>query len=215
MLLQNHTTLQNNLENKSPLFLFPNKLDATQGQKKKKIHHIKVEKQKDFLEIWNIFETEFPSFERRTKDHQFSILEKKNYTLRAYKNEHNETVAFLSFWILEKYVFVEHFAVKKDFQSGGFGSLILKEFFSESFGDKQIFLEVEDPSYSREKQICERRISFYQRLGFTLSPSYSFCQPPYHNGSQETVKLLIMSFGSPIQEEFEKFLKMLLKVYQE
>lgn len=218
MLLQPTQKLTTQLDTKSQLFLknFPIKQDSNslQGQKKKKIHYIKVEKEKDFLDIWNIFESEFPSIERRTKDHQFSLLQKENYTLRAYKNELNETVAILSFWILEKYLFIEHFAVNKSFQSGGFGSSILREFLSESFG-KQIFLEVEDPKYAQDKQIAERRIMFYQRLGFTLNPSFFFSQPPYHNACQDTVKLLILSHSSPIQEDFEPFLKKLLKVYQE
>lgn len=215
MLLQQTQNITK-LENQSPLFLknFPKQTDSLQVQKKKKIHFIKVEKEKDFMDIWNILESEFPTIERRTKEDQYSLLQKENYTLRAYKNELNETIAMLSFWIYDKYLFVEHFAVKKTFQSGGYGSLILKDFLSESFG-KQIFLEVEDPKYAQDKQIAERRITFYQRLGFSLNPTFSFAQPPYHNASQETVKLLIMSFGSTIQEDFETFLKGLLKIYNE
>jgi len=133
----------------------------------------------NFGSVWDIFENEFPQEERRIKDQHVAIFQNHNYFLRGYKNTKGVTVGFISYWLLnENQIFIEHFAIKKDFQSHGYGSKIISKFIQE-MNDFNIFLEVEDPLYHKDKKTCEKRIAFYKKNGFVLNEHLKYQQPSY------------------------------------
>jgi len=67
-----------------------------------------------FNSVWDIFESEFPSQERRFKTQHIAILQNKNYFLRGYKNSKGDIIGFISYWLFDNnQIYIEHFAIKK------------------------------------------------------------------------------------------------------
>jgi GNAT superfamily N-acetyltransferase len=164
----------------------------------KGLEKVVVNSPEEFEPVWEIMQSEFPCNELRTKEAQFDLLQNSKYTLFAFKNATLETVAFLSLWQFDAFCFLEHFAVKRKFQSFGYGSLILKDFVQTK---KRIILEVEDPLYSKNPVICEKRIQFYTRLGF-VTTDMCFVQPALKPNDVDLPHLVLMTLKS-VNLEFE------------
>lgn len=64
-----------------------------------------------------------------------------------------------------------------------------------SLSNKPVLLEVERVLGEME----QRRIGFYERLGFHLNP-YDYVQPPLREGNED-LPLLIMTYPNPVDEE--------------
>ena len=72
---------------------------------------------------------------------------------------------------IQDYVLVAFLAVYKGNRGKGIGTKILKELEEKYSNKKGILLEVEDPDFAKnenEKNIQERRISFYERAKFKV-----------------------------------------------
>lgn len=94
--------------------------------------------------------------------------------------------------------FVEHIAVDPNIRGGGVGKKMMADYISQS--EKPVLLEVEPPN----GEIEQRRIGFYERLGFHLNP-FEYVQPPLREG-QADLPLLIMTYPRPLNvEEFNLF----------
>ncbi|MBR5140516.1 MAG: GNAT family N-acetyltransferase [Clostridia bacterium] len=107
-----------------------------------------------------------------------------SYDIFCLKN--NDTyIGFISIWHFSDFYFAEHFVVKEEFRSKGYGMRILaaiKEFLP------KIVLEAEPPI----SELQMRRIGFYKRNGF-IENEGEYYQPAYKEGSNQ-VRLLIMSY---------------------
>lgn len=146
--------------------------------------------EKDFAQIFAIMEQSFPEDERRPFEEQLALFSEPRYSLYALGEE--KIKAFIAAWEFEDFIFIEHFAVDKDFRNSGIGSLVLKEFLS--MQSKRVCLEVEPP----ETEIAKRRIDFYIRNGFFLN-EYDYFQPPISKGKKE-IPLMIMTSEDCTQE---------------
>lgn len=103
-------------------------------------------------------------------------------------------------WEFPALRFVEHIAVDPGIRGGGLGKKLMLNYIGRS--DIPILLEVEPPSGELE----QRRIGFYERLGFHLN-AYEYNQPPLRTG-QADLPLRIMTYPRPInREEFHKYRK--------
>ncbi len=109
--------------------------------------------------------------------------------------EDNEYLAgVITLWVFSDFVFVENFAVDESLRNKGIGARLLKEVV-EKHKDKRIVLEVEPP----ENDLQKRRIIFYERNGFTLSP-FRYIQPALRE-SCEDVQLQIMHTGDILKKD--------------
>ena len=96
--------------------------------------------------------------------------------------------------------YIDHFATSKKQRNKGIGKLILNKFIDSD--DKPIILEVELPT----SKINERRIIFYERIGFKLN-KHHYEIPPQVKG-QLPLELLIMSYPTLIADyEVEQFVE--------
>lgn len=103
----------------------------------------------------------------------------------------HRTVGFITWWRLDKAVYVEHFAVFPDLRSSGIGSGALDKF-CKFHAPSMIILEVEPES---DGEMARRRINFYKRCHFELHPEIDYIQPPYAPGLKP-VRLMLMTYGS-------------------
>lgn len=161
-----------------------------------------------FNEIFAIMEASFPVSEIRTYSGQRALLANPNYHLFAEKDEEGRTLAFLAAWEFPELRFVEHIAVNPEVRSGGIGKKLMNSYIGRS--DKPVLLEVEPP----DGELEQRRIGFYERLGFYLNP-YNYVQPPLRTGQAE-LPLRIMTHPEPVSsKQFQRFREILYtEVYQ-
>ncbi|WP_216857425.1 GNAT family N-acetyltransferase [Paenibacillus tritici] len=162
----------------------------------------------EFNEIFAIMEASFPVSELRTYSGQRDLLNHPNYHLYTSKDAEGRILAFLAAWEFPGLRFIEHIAVNPALRSGGIGNKLMSSYIARS--GKPVLLEVEPP----DGELEQRRIGFYERLGFHLNP-YDYMQPPLRAG-QADLPLRIMTYPEPVtMEEFHRFRDILYTdVYQ-
>lgn len=154
-------------------------------------------KEEQFENLYQLIENSFPSDEYRPYQTQRALLSHPHYQIYVYEKDH-ELGAFFATWNGPNFIFLEHFAVKESFRNGGLGSKLLQEFFKQQ--TKPVVVEIEPP----EGEIEKRRVSFYERNGFSLS-QWGYVQPPLAKG-QNPVSLVLMSYPKPFHEqEYQSF----------
>ena len=144
-----------------------------------------------FVKAWNLYESSFPAEERRNRIQQQAIMMIESYHFDIIMIK-EDFIGILLWWELESIRYVEHFAIDTTQRNLGLGKTALEAFIDES--EQQIILEVEKPGDS----LKQRRIRFYQRLGFILN-SYDYVQPPYQEDGN-FVELMLMSYPKELSE---------------
>jgi ribosomal protein S18 acetylase RimI-like enzyme len=128
----------------------------------------------------------FPPAERRDFALVAELLrEEPRFTLCSLLYE-DRYIGFISFWRFEAFAYIEHFAIDASERNKGWGGIVLRQFTRKIH---PVVLETEPPS----DKISRRRIGFYERAGFVLSP-HPYLQPPYRRG-EAAVPLRLMSYG--------------------
>lgn len=138
----------------------------------------------EFDKVYTIMEEAFPDNERRSYEGQKSLLSLPNYKIHVMKDI-SDIKAFVAIWDLDDYIFIEHFAVNKNYRNQGLGSKIINEVV-EKFG-KTTFLEVEP----MECTISEKRVKFYERNGFYFN-DFPYKQPALEK-NKEPIPLKLMT----------------------
>ena len=85
----------------------------------------KIDKE-EFDKVYTIMEEAFPDNERRSYEGQKSLLSLPNYKIHVMKDI-SDIKAFVAIWDLDDYIFIEHFAVNKNYRNQGLGSKIINE----------------------------------------------------------------------------------------
>lgn len=152
-----------------------------------------------FQVAWELYEEAFPLEERRLLDAQTRVMEKLNYHFDVIIDK-KRLIGFLLWWEFETHRYIDHFATTTGQRNKGFGKLILEQF--KDRNDKPILLEVELPNSS----INQRRIKFYERIGFKLNEHY-YEVPPLKK-EQSPLQLLLMSYPEVLsKKDVEQFIK--------
>jgi GNAT superfamily N-acetyltransferase len=155
-----------------------------------------------FPEIWEIMLEAFPIEERRTMERQRDLLENPLYRIETIESD-GKVAAFLAWWDLVGLCFVEHLAVNKNIRGGGLGSRLISELLRQN--SKSAVLEIEPPLDTDQDSIRNKRLRFYEKLGFAAYP-YSYAQPSYHEGRSSVDLLLMASSGAEMtHKEFSSF----------
>lgn len=153
------------------------------------------------LKDWDITDKEETSFIEHIYTDAFPHSERRGFDVMAelYKNttefqvqvviNKSQPIGFLTFWNLGDFVFAEHFAIAPKARNSGIGGKVMRAFMNEQ--TNPIVLEVELPTTI----LSERRIGFYQRLGYKLWNKYSYQQPPYHTDGS-SIPMYLMTFGN-------------------
>jgi GNAT superfamily N-acetyltransferase len=145
-----------------------------------------------FKEAWKLYEDSFPMEERRLIETQLFVLQNDTYHFDVLLNE-GQFSGLILWWDFDTFRFIDHFATAVEKRNNGLGQLILNGFMERE--DKSIILEVELPS----SRINERRIKFYERVGFKLNQHYY--EIPLSAEGQSALQLLLMSYPNMLSEK--------------
>ena len=168
--------------------------------------NLKAVTEEDFSAVYKRLVDAFPYEERRDECDEKKCFLKSQFNFCEITDD-GESVGLIAFWVFRKFLFVEHIAINKEIRSKGYGSKAF-ELLKEKY-NLPIILEAEAP----ETEIQQKRIKFYENLGFKINP-YDYTQPSYHNG--ESVPLQILSFPEHLKKrEFEEFFKITREVVYE
>lgn len=129
----------------------------------------------------------FPQSERRPVQIMMDFYENNDLFFIDVAVESGNLVGFLTYWDIDEFIFAEHFAIAPEFRNGGYGRKVMESFQKVT---KPIILEVELPSTI----LSERRIGFYQRLGFKLWENVQYQQPAYFSGGL-AIPMKLMTYG--------------------
>lgn len=166
------------------------------------LHRLKITSEQDtlFVPCWALYVNAFPEEERRTKEYHLETITKESFYFEAILDE-EKLIGILCWWNFSDFRYIEHFATLPELRGAGYGKSALEQFITES--EIRVILEVEHPNNS----LNERRISFYERLGFVLS-NHPYSHPPYTNSkNDEFLNLLIMCYpkvATPFEIELFK-----------
>ena len=157
------------------------------------MHTIFIENQnnKYFEKAWQIYEDSFPQEEKRTLKEQLKLFNKKSFTMLCYV-EDEIVLAILFYWQIQRYTYLEHFAVNSTQRGRSYGSKILQEFIN---NNQNIILEIE-PIVDETTQ---KRLDFYQRFDFKVNNHIHF-QVPFRKDAQE-LKLIFLSHKNLLSVE--------------
>ncbi|MDO5663805.1 MAG: GNAT family N-acetyltransferase [Bacteroidia bacterium] len=152
--------------------------------------------------VWELYEASFPLAERRKIDDHIRACSDSQFSpISAW--EGGELIGLLFYWEWDSYRYLEYLAVNPELRGHGFGSQLLR-YLRDT--DHTIILEI-DPLIN---ELSVRRLQFYERAGFTLTP-YRFMHLPYRLESQSQ-ELLILSYPKMItKEQHNDFLKFIDK----
>ncbi|HAH22441.1 MAG TPA: GNAT family N-acetyltransferase [Prolixibacteraceae bacterium] len=158
-------------------------------------------------ELKQMYIDSFPSNERREWEELQKLVEHPHFNIHQVFID-QKSIGLISIWNLLNFTFIEHFAIEESFQGKGVGSQVIMQIIEGK--TTKVVLEVEEPT----DEPSRRRITFYERLGFSVCESNYF-QPPYAMG-KDKVKMLLMSFPDKITAlEFTEIKDLLYKeVYQ-
>ncbi|QRX63413.1 GNAT family N-acetyltransferase [Dysgonomonadaceae bacterium zrk40] len=155
---------------------------------------IDPEEQERWNSVWNLYEESFPVAERRKmEDHLLACTDERFFPLSAWDG--GRLAGLLFFWEWKGYRYLEHLAVTPELRGQGYGSEMLR-YLRDS--EQTIILEI-DPLVN---ELSVRRLQFYERAGFTLTP-YRFVHLPYRLEAQPQ-ELLILSYPRMITKEAHK-----------
>lgn len=152
-------------------------------------------------EFWELYESAFPTNERRTTAMFDETLKSPEFCPICIFDEVGEFCGLFCIWQFEKYVYGEHFATVPEKRNCGLGAEIFAETMKNIVGERRFVFEVEKP----ETPIAARRIEFYKRLGCVMNELY-YVQPPYAI-DEEPLELRIMSYPSGLSRaEYGEYL---------
>jgi len=152
---------------------------------------------KEFSDFWDLYESSFPTIEKRILKSQEKLFENKSFHLDTYYKE-DSFIGFISYWEFEGYIYLEHFAINDLLRSKGYGKKVLSNLIQNT--DKIILLEI-DPIVD---EVSQNRLYFYESLGFIMN-DFDYRVQSYQNKAK-LYELIIMSYGRRIsQMELDTF----------
>lgn len=158
-----------------------------------------------FDKIFKLMEESFPEEEYREYKEQKKLLYKPEYSIITKKDKEDNLLGFISSWKIDKFNFIEHFAVNPSMRGKGIGSEMLKDFIKNS--THPIILEVELPN----NEMSIRRIKFYEKLGFVLN-HFKYHQMPLRKNCNP-IEMYIMSYPKALTlEEFKSIKNSIYKI---
>lgn len=150
---------------------------------------------------WEIYQSNFPSGERRLLPDQKRALEDDRYYCMAIL-QGDRVTGILFYWMLPPFLFAEYLAISDDFKGQGIGSKTLSLLKRQP---GRLILEIEPPT----DVTTIRRMRFYKREGMVLNP-YEHINLPLRIGEKD-LPLRVMTVDSILNRtEYEMFFTMLM-----
>lgn len=145
----------------------------------------------DFEEIYALVTTIFPKEECYPYDYHQENFNRDGFFGKKLVKD-GKIITFVTGYQQQDYLFLDYFAVDKALRGHGIGQAFLKQVIEDA--NTFVILEVELPT----DDLKQRRIHFYQRLGFHLN-TYAYKMPKIAKDFGDT-PLYIMSYPTTISE---------------
>ncbi len=165
-----------------------------------RLQRICSSKSEQYLFMENLLIKSFPPEEYRALKELRTYTEKKNNFYNNIIYDDDNPIGLLTYWEFKDFFYIEHFATDPSLRNNGYGSRTLE--YVCKLLSQPIVLEVEYPT----EELSQRRISFYQRQGFTLWEN-NYQQPPYKQGDKFIPMYLMVHGSLNAQQDFEKVKK--------
>ena len=162
----------------------------------------------DFRFVEALLVMAFPREERREMADLCSVVDSSPAFHCCLICDDDVAVGLITYWELEAFCFVEHFAILPELRGRGYGSAVME--YMREVMRCPIVLEAEHPV----TEMARRRIAFYERLG-VVRWRHEYWQPPYRVGDG-LFPLCLMVWGEMEENEvnFERVRKAIYnKVY--
>ncbi len=162
----------------------------------------------EYAQAIALYAQAFPAEERRDSKEWIALYEQRSgFNIYALTQSGN-FVGILGFWTFSRFVYIEHFATLSSLRGRGVGSSLLRRFIAQC-SPHPLVLEVEPA----QNEITQRRIAFYERQGFMLSPC-TYVQPPYREDGTSIPLCLMCTNGDFLSMNYNEVVRTLHeKVY--
>lgn len=159
-------------------------------------HRITEAADPHFESAFAVYQTSFPSHERRNVEKQRALLSCPLYHFDVVLEE-GVFAGLLLHWDFANYTYVEHYAILSTLRGQSLGSACLQSFCKKY---PLVILEIDPPG----DEISVRRQGFYARLGFQ-SNVFAHAHPAYHRQNLPH-ELVVMSYPRTLSgEEYAVF----------
>jgi hypothetical protein len=148
-----------------------------------------------FVEVAALFESAFPSSERKPTAFLSEVLSREDYTLLAQSEGRNLVGFSILFTATSGFSLLEYMAVNEAKRGEGRGSDLFKR--TATFRPQPLLLEVEDPNLDGAPLDRARRIRFYSRLGCRLVPDIAYVMPQVSQQEPPPMRLMIANYPEP------------------
>ncbi len=140
-----------------------------------------------YAEAERLYLEAFPEEERRPAGEWRALMAGDDGAFRALEiREADAFAGFVTYWKLDGFVYIEHFAIDSRLRGGGLGGRVVERL-KRTLSPQPLVLEAEHPV----TEMAGRRIAFYVRHGFVPMDTPYF-QPPYRRGGR-WVPLVLMT----------------------
>lgn len=168
------------------------------------IKQVKTPDESNYNFVEQLMHTAFPQEERRDTVQQREYSDNNPLFRSNIILEDGNSIGMISYWAMEDFYYIEHFAIDPTLRNGGYGKRVLEMIKKQL--KSPIVLEVEEPN----DEMSARRIHFYERLEFTLHRK-PYMQPPYRKGDSG-LPMLLMTYGNiDMDRDFERVKNTLYK----
>lgn len=159
------------------------------------IERITTSNSDEYLYTERLLAASFPRDEYRALHQQRSNVDGNEAFCMNILCDDECPIGLLSYWRIDGYIYIEHFAIEGTKRNKGYGALVLKQLLKT---ESKVVLEVERPT---DETSC-RRIGFYSRCGFEMC-NREYIQPAYRADSNE-VPMRLMACGIDMASCFEQ-----------
>lgn len=147
---------------------------------------VTLENKSDLEFIEKLYIESFPRNERRPvlEMHRF-MKDDNRFNVFLLEGSDEKRIGFITYWMLDTFIFIDHFAISPEQRNGGYGQKAIQELIKHT--TLPLVGEVEPPLVS---EMASKRVKFYKKQGFHIW-DLPYQQPAYEDGFSPVPMLII------------------------
>lgn len=151
--------------------------------------------------VKDLYFNAFPENERRDWNELLAMIGSvREMQLQLIELE-GEVIGFMVIWILDDWLFVEHFAISPEHRGKKYGEEVMGDLI-----DNKLILEVEPPV----SDDARRRIRFYEKNGLRCLP-VEYLQPSYRKDGADYPMILMSNVSGDTAGSFNEIVSLIKK----
>lgn len=158
---------------------------------------ITLDNKSDLEFIEKLYIESFPRNERRPILEMHHLLKDESRFNMFLLETEDSRIGFVTYWKLDSFIFIDHFAISSEQRNGGYGQKAVQELIKQT--SLPLIGEIELPTVS---ELAARRVKFYEKQGFQIW-DLPYEQPPYEEGFNAIPMLTITYRDLDFPSNFE------------